>query len=341
MVLELLSRTSGLSRWRIDRALVLVGRSSVCTLQLADESVSRCHCSLVTTPDGLWVVDLLGREGVRVNGEVIRSARLGDGDDLRVGRFLIRLRYESSPGPAACFSLAPGVQASSAPGDMGGLPATPNLPQVRSQESGPTPPRLIRLHPSRGQGQELAGANLVDALLAPLVYQLGEVQRQFSDQLAQAVSAQQKMSEQLYRAVTLVEAMGTLHRDQRVQVRKELKQIHRLSHELKSLEADPAFRTAAERLGPLGPDPGKASGAADAREEAALAAPHEGLPPQRAAVSPGERPDHAGGRARGSPSTAAPRPDASIHSAINQRVREIHSERQTRWQRILHLMKGR
>src|SRR5205085_8222167 len=69
MMLEFANGLTRQPRWRLSRVLTLVGRASSCKLQLADPTVSRYHCALLGMPSGLWVVDLLGKEGTRVNGE--------------------------------------------------------------------------------------------------------------------------------------------------------------------------------------------------------------------------------------------------------------------------------
>ncbi len=87
----------GPSLWPVKGQLAMVGRSDLCQLVLTDDSISRFHAVLVPTPAGLWVVDLVAREGVYVNGERVRWAWLADGDSLRMGRFTFMLRYESPP----------------------------------------------------------------------------------------------------------------------------------------------------------------------------------------------------------------------------------------------------
>ncbi len=84
-----------LSSWKISPRLSLIGRSAECQLVLTDDSVSTYHASLVRTPLGIWVVDMLSRQGVWVNGTRVRWAWLDDGDTLRVGRFAFVLRYRS------------------------------------------------------------------------------------------------------------------------------------------------------------------------------------------------------------------------------------------------------
>jgi predicted component of type VI protein secretion system len=95
--LELARGTTVLPRRRIDRALTLVGRSPACALRLSDRSVSPFHCSLLRTADGLWVVDLLGKGGVWVNGRPMRWARLEDEARVHLGSYAFRVH---SPRPA-------------------------------------------------------------------------------------------------------------------------------------------------------------------------------------------------------------------------------------------------
>lgn len=75
--------------WQIDRNLTLVGQHQLCKVRFFHPSVSTFHCSLLRTPKGIFVIDLLGRDGIVVNGQQVRCALLHDGDILEVGRFRI------------------------------------------------------------------------------------------------------------------------------------------------------------------------------------------------------------------------------------------------------------
>jgi len=80
--------TSGKKKIRsIRRPVTLIGNNPSCKIRLEDDSVSRVHCSLVLTDKGLWVVDLLGKDGIKVNGERTPFALLEQGDELEVGKF--------------------------------------------------------------------------------------------------------------------------------------------------------------------------------------------------------------------------------------------------------------
>lgn len=89
------TESSGQRQRRIKRMVTLLGASRACKLHLVDGTVSRVHCSFVLTPRGLWVVDLLGRGGTMVNGDIIQHGRLDDGAEICVGRFRFGVRYET------------------------------------------------------------------------------------------------------------------------------------------------------------------------------------------------------------------------------------------------------
>jgi pSer/pThr/pTyr-binding forkhead associated (FHA) protein len=163
VVLELLKLPNRHATWRSDRTLALVGRSAPCKLRLQDESVSRVHCGLLHTAEGLWVADLLGREGTFLNEERVRFARLGDGDVLRLGEIRVRLRYQpparhhgralprpswNGTGPSASPSpsgLLPAVVGR----DKGGPGRRPDAATARTLASpSPSRPALPTVRPS-------------------------------------------------------------------------------------------------------------------------------------------------------------------------------------------------
>ncbi len=97
VTLEIVGMSGDSWNWQMTPTVALVGRSENCRVHLRERSVSRFHCSLVRTPLGVWVIDLLGRGGIEVNEVFVRCTRLDDGDRLQVGKFLIRLHYETGP----------------------------------------------------------------------------------------------------------------------------------------------------------------------------------------------------------------------------------------------------
>jgi len=80
----------------IKHEIALVGRSSKCHIQVDDESVSRVHCALVPTVEGLLVVDLLGRGGTRVDQKRIRWSYVEAGSVLTIGRYDLSVWHRTS-----------------------------------------------------------------------------------------------------------------------------------------------------------------------------------------------------------------------------------------------------
>lgn len=93
--LEISSAGDEPHRWRMNRVLVLIGRSSACKLKLISPVVSEVHCALLRTRDGVWLIDLLSPGGVHVDGVRTRVCRLEEGADMSIGPFSIRMRYEA------------------------------------------------------------------------------------------------------------------------------------------------------------------------------------------------------------------------------------------------------
>jgi pSer/pThr/pTyr-binding forkhead associated (FHA) protein len=207
-------------RWRVNRPLTLVGRADACKLRLRDLRVSGFHCSLTAGPLGVWVVDLLSREGIRVNGERVRWAALEDGDRLEVGPFLLRVYYDA---PAAGQNGAPAVIEDRRPVPVPAAafgPATANI--VSSPALPPFDPARLALEKS---------------LLLPVIDQLNQMQQQMFDQFHQSI-------------LTMAQMFSTMHREQMDLVREEMEQLRRVTAELQHLQAQKARGAA---TGPAAP----------------------------------------------------------------------------------------
>ncbi|MEO6435051.1 MAG: ATPase, T2SS/T4P/T4SS family [Tepidisphaeraceae bacterium] len=68
---------------------ITVGRHPTNLIVLQDGMASRYHCVIEKGHDGLRVRDLDSSNGTRVNGQVIKTWRLGDGDVVQVGKSTI------------------------------------------------------------------------------------------------------------------------------------------------------------------------------------------------------------------------------------------------------------
>jgi pSer/pThr/pTyr-binding forkhead associated (FHA) protein len=72
--------------FRLDGDGVTLGRAPDCDVVLDDRGASRRHARIERAADGGWLlVDLGSKNGTRVNGVAIRSARLREGDRIELG----------------------------------------------------------------------------------------------------------------------------------------------------------------------------------------------------------------------------------------------------------------
>lgn len=69
---------------------LVIGRSSQCDVQIDQESVSRNHCRVNNTGRGYAIRDLGSTNGTYVNDELAESMDLRDGDQIKVGRTILK-----------------------------------------------------------------------------------------------------------------------------------------------------------------------------------------------------------------------------------------------------------
>jgi pSer/pThr/pTyr-binding forkhead associated (FHA) protein len=338
VVLEFPGRSVAQPPWRMNRMLALVGRSPECKVLLSGNDISLFHCSLVRTTAGVWVVDLLARDGSRINGQAVRAALLEDGDELQIGHYRIQLRYGSSIGQAAPRASRPPLAAPA--------PSPPALPAAETVMAGGMPmpdrPGLPALPDIRGllAGRSPEQVELAESLLVPVVQQFGQMHQQMFDQFQQMMM----MAFQMF---------ATMHRDQMSVVRDELAQIRRLTDELHTLQDQ--VRTVIEQ------QRGPAATPAPAAAVAPAPAPAPDLDPDRsedfATIPPAPAPERPAARAT-QPETAAadaadgrpqPIPEVpwdpqgglpNLHAQLARRIASLQQERQSRWQKLLNLMSG-
>jgi hypothetical protein len=98
--------------FRVTGPAVAIGRSPDCAISIADPSLSRRHFELASEGDGWRVTDLGSRNGISVNGELVRRAVVRPGDEIRAGDMTFHLEVAparlAEPGQDA---LAPGTSA--------------------------------------------------------------------------------------------------------------------------------------------------------------------------------------------------------------------------------------
>jgi predicted component of type VI protein secretion system len=266
--------------------------------------VSRYHCALVSTPVGVWAVDLLGRGGIALNGATARAARLDAGDELRVGSFVLRTASDPRPDDGAPPPAADEPAA--------GPPPAPALPLLPAAEAA--------LAPAPAERPVTTGPWLLpaaaDEALSPLVLHL--------------TRAQQQMAEQFHMTMTgMMASFREMHRDQMRILCQELVRVQQLTEELTALRAEMARLSESERDAPPPADAPAPPAAAPSNEPAAPAPAAAGaappFPPPRPPADPG-RPVL---------------PKGLEHEWLSRRLAEVQQEREGRWQKILSFLGGK
>lgn len=290
--------------------LVLVGRSEECLVCLPFSDVSKAHCSLLKSPLGVWVVDLLGRGGIFVNETHVRFARLDDGDELRIGRHRLRFQIDESrprPRTAAAPSRALVRRAAETPPALWSDGASPPSSGVSMVPVWRYPDAEIQ---TAINGRPSSQVELVQALMQPMVQQFGLMQQQMFEQFHQAMMG-------------MFQTFGAAHREQMSDFRDELDEVRRLTQELQELQKQAATRNeeaataraASPRAEPTaenGPLPSSTSRSGSAPEPPPPEEPLFRRPPTKS--------------------------DAGVHNILFERIATLQDERQTRWQRILAKM---
>jgi len=251
------------ARCAVNRVLVLMGRTDGCKIRLMDSSVSKFHCSLIRTPRGVWVVDLLSRNGIWVNGTKVPWARLEQGDRLEVGEFVLRLRYDEpenqpdNPNPGPKQWIGPGEPASGPPDSNpdrsakpdshavderkvpGGSSVTSHLegpnpnqftPAIMEEESTENQHHALVVSPKRG----MIPVELSESIAVIIANQFSQMQQQMFDQFHQAM-------------MVMFQTFSTLHRDQMEMVRREMDRVHDLTRQLHALQVELAKQPAAAK----------------------------------------------------------------------------------------------
>ena len=305
VTLELPGRESGPSVWRMDRHLVLIGRSPSCKIRIVEPDVSKFHASLLLTTQGLWVVDLLGQKGVFVNDEMVRCVRLDDGDELRIGRHVLRTRYDDAARDAASHRhqvVNPTVSRVT-PATV--LPiSTPLAPKPGNDLAIPPPAALF---PAPAVGPDFSSmlakaGGAIDPSVNLLVHQFGMMQQNMLDQFHQTM-------------MMMFEGFATLHREQAGTIREEFENVRKLSEEIEALRAETA------RLA-----------------QAASRPPDRFRPPGFGAMPPLPPRNQLPGEPSRKVTPPPADPEVDIHAQLCHRLASIESERQNRWQKILGMM---
>lgn len=94
---------------------MIVGRDDDCDMKIASSLVSRKHCSLKGTPDGILVTDLDSQNGTHVNDvPITEPTLLKEGDTLRIGAIVLVVPITPKPRTNAVVSVSPQSKVSEA-----------------------------------------------------------------------------------------------------------------------------------------------------------------------------------------------------------------------------------
>ena len=214
------------SEWIVNRLITFVGRSKDCKISLAADDVAPFHCYFVLTPDGLWVVDLLSRDSISVNGEAVRYAHLKTGDFVQVGRFRLGFEYLDDPSMA---QVIPSARHLNGKPDKSGFTPVPFLaPKARAVPVTPAP----RVLP-----------NFTETLPATLALTKPETVPPNADPTYEPLmqhfsAAQNQMIEQFQSSMTMMIRMfGEMHREQMTSMQGELGRMAELNTEMQRLQS--------------------------------------------------------------------------------------------------------
>jgi hypothetical protein len=285
--------------------LTLIGRSPLCKVRLPGPS-SQFAAALVRTPVGIWVVDLLSSDGIRVNGAQMRYAHLEEGDELGIQRHRLRLRYESRPAA---------------------LPGAFEPPARREPQTTPPPerglaPQIFSLPPS--------SVPMAPATAPAVPIPLSEVSQDLALRgvLDQLVQMQQQMYDQFHQVFALLpNLIVSLNQNHVELIREELAQIHRLSEEIKALR---------EAAGP-GPAPRAASSPARSPAPSPSPSPPPSAPVAEPASPAAELPWPGPEPLPSEPPTPLRDPQA-VHEVVSDYLKAFEQERKGRWDKIMKLL---
>jgi pSer/pThr/pTyr-binding forkhead associated (FHA) protein len=75
----------------VDRDWVVIGRGRGADIVIAEPTMSRAHAAIGFDGARFFVQDLGSTNGTRVNGSREQKAALKDGDDVQLGKLLLRV----------------------------------------------------------------------------------------------------------------------------------------------------------------------------------------------------------------------------------------------------------
>jgi two-component system, cell cycle response regulator len=77
-------------KFNLNRAQIIIGRSSKADIQIDQESVSRTHCKIINAGKEILLRDMGSTNGTYINDELVDEYVLKDGDFIKVGRCIFK-----------------------------------------------------------------------------------------------------------------------------------------------------------------------------------------------------------------------------------------------------------
>jgi len=347
----------------IENTITLVGNAPECKLRLRDKSISKTHCALVRTPSGLWCVDLLGRNGTRINSSDVRFGQLKDGDLLKIGRAKIRMHdshldndqldehepddsrigqeyqadesQESTPVSPSLDSPQQSTDSEAATSDkpvmgstmpemtLGNIPM-PTMPVPQM----PMPTPAVQLPQTTGDSTP-AERQVSEAFVMTLVNQFGEMQKQMYQQ------SQQSM-------MMLVNMFSTLHQNHMDLIRDDLNRIYEITNELQAVQAQIISGESATNVSYTREQ--QPTSEEDGVQDAEISEPVAAAPGQTDSQKPHgpETPPANDWKERAEAEGHKPRDRSGVrtHAWLNEQLATLESERASRWSKIMDTIKG-
>lgn len=79
----------------LDRDWLVIGRGRSADLMLAEPTISRAHAAVGFDEEGFFIQDLGSTNGTMVNGGREKRAALKNGDEIQMGKLLLRFSKAS------------------------------------------------------------------------------------------------------------------------------------------------------------------------------------------------------------------------------------------------------
>ena len=188
----------------IRRHITLVGSGNQCQIQLCDPRVSRVHCGLMFLGSELWVVDLLGKNGTRVNGTGVRLARLDAACELQVGPFHFAVHY-------------PTTWSAGDHGRFFGFGRHDEMDSFVHQENS-------RRHADGDDAPMGAAGGFSEQFVMSLMDRMMDMHQQMMTQ------SQQQM-------LMMTQMLGAMQQSYRDVIQEEVRQLHEITREIQQLQA--------------------------------------------------------------------------------------------------------